>query len=273
MAFAAVLVPRLFPENRLSAHQLLFFLTFTGYWAGTANGNPFGVLWSISVEELFYAVWPLLAKGGATRLRWVSALVAPLSLSLGLTQFDLWYNPLAHFLFFASGALVVLGHPERFPLWSLPRRVVCGGAGLACWTTIPTIFAVWPRLAVNVVGLLLVDLGCLLWFLAFFRCPLPDSRGIRALLYLGRISYGLYVFHLFCYRLVERFVVGNSGSVGLRSLLLTQAGTLALTITFASLSYQFWERPFLRWKERFTFVKSRQSSIDSVAPIAIGAST
>jgi peptidoglycan/LPS O-acetylase OafA/YrhL len=33
---------------------------------------------------------------------------------------------------------------------------------------------------------------------------------------------------------------------------------LAITIIFAALSYRFFESPFLRLKERFTFIPSRK---------------
>ncbi len=80
---------------------------------------------------------------------------------------------------------------------------------------------------------------------AFFRNQI--------LLYLGKISYGLYVLHElahFCaIRLVHAstpFMVRGAVNVG-----------LALTILLAAASYRWLESPFLRLKERFAHVQSR----------------
>ena len=58
--------------------------------------------------------------------------------------------------------------------------------------------------------------------------------------YLGKISFGLYVFH------VAALSIAGSAVAG-----------LALTVAAAALSYRFLESPFLRWKGRLARVESR----------------
>ena len=58
--------------------------------------------------------------------------------------------------------------------------------------------------------------------------------------YLGKISFGLYVFHVAALRIAGSAVAG-----------------LALTVLAAALSYRFLESPFLRWKGRLARVESR----------------
>jgi peptidoglycan/LPS O-acetylase OafA/YrhL len=78
------------------------------------------------------------------------------------------------------------------------------------------------------------------------------------LLYLGKISYGLYVIH----------VLGGLCATHLlretTARLWTLAGqleiaflALVITIAGAAVSYRWFESPFLRLKERFTYVPSR----------------
>ncbi|MGZ5429556.1 MAG: acyltransferase family protein, partial [Thermoanaerobaculia bacterium] len=75
-----------------------------------------------------------------------------------------------------------------------------------------------------------------------------SSRLARAVAYLGKISYGLYVFHVLALRLVHHvspewpvvFVLG-----------------LALTAGMGVLSYELYEKRFLRLKRRFTRVTNR----------------
>jgi peptidoglycan/LPS O-acetylase OafA/YrhL len=90
-------------------------------------------------------------------------------------------------------------------------------------------------------------------FLGFFRA---QFRRPKALMYLGRISYGLYVYQTF-FLLI--FLYGRHHTSGWKifpfALLI-----LILTIFIASLSYYFVERPFLRLKQRFTFINSTKIS-------------
>ena len=81
------------------------------------------------------------------------------------------------------------------------------------------------------------------------------------LIYLGRISYGLYAYHL----LAKAIVVGVSRPVEARVMALPHgywifaypffAGTLAVTVGLAALSYRFVETPFLRLKDRVGTVR------------------
>ena len=73
------------------------------------------------------------------------------------------------------------------------------------------------------------------------------------LVYLGRISYGLYVFHALSLALLLRnSLVESTVEYALRVL-----GAFAFTIALAALSYRLLERPFLQMKERIAVVPSR----------------
>jgi len=68
-----------------------------------------------------------------------------------------------------------------------------------------------------------------------------------ALVYLGRISYGLYVFHLMVIALVL---------LHFRLWPVQLTLSFGLTLGLAALSYALLERPFLRLKARFTYIRS-----------------
>jgi len=76
--------------------------------------------------------------------------------------------------------------------------------------------------------------------------------------YLGKISYGLYVYHFVGLELARNL---TNAYVSDERLLVYPATVLLLslgiTVAISMISYQFLERPFLRLKERFTFIKSR----------------
>ena len=71
--------------------------------------------------------------------------------------------------------------------------------------------------------------------------------------YLGRISYGLYVFHRLCYVIAES-LLGKIPGIAHYFVIVSVAFCLALAL--AGISYRFFEQPFLHLKKRFTFVLS-----------------
>jgi peptidoglycan/LPS O-acetylase OafA/YrhL len=70
------------------------------------------------------------------------------------------------------------------------------------------------------------------------------------LAYLGKISYGLYIFHVAAIRLVQTV---RPGLIGPAVLLIA----FALTVGLAMLSYRYLESPFIRLKNRLEYITTR----------------
>ncbi len=91
--------------------------------------------------------------------------------------------------------------------------------------------------------------------------------GWRPIAYLGRISFGLYVFHrlsmyladLLIPQIYDRDAVTANGWVMADTGLWAQGFIIVFLITvgFAALSYQFLEKPFLKLKTRFEYIEGR----------------
>ncbi|MBN1909364.1 MAG: acyltransferase [Pirellulales bacterium] len=83
----------------------------------------------------------------------------------------------------------------------------------------------------------------------------PQSRSARAVLELapvralGLISYGIYIYHLPCLKLIARVMRRADAPPGDHWLLFATA-SLALSIVVAGASYILLERPVLRWAKR-----------------------
>ena len=115
-----------------------------------------------------------------------------------------------------------------------------------------------------IAGYTLVALGCVLLFIGFLGARIPFSSPLA---YLGKISYGLYVFHMLAIDLAwkvfaskahsELGASGTTWKLGVRFLEI-QAVAMLMTILLASISYRVLERPFLELKGRFALVKSRR---------------
>ncbi len=89
-----------------------------------------------------------------------------------------------------------------------------------------------------------------------------NNRVFRAWAYLGRILYGLYVFHMLAITwVVLRFYSWGyyNGGVSKMFSVLKPAmfiPALALTLLMAWASYTFLETPFLKLKKKFTYIPS-----------------
>ena len=118
---------------------------------------------------------------------------------------------------------------------------------------------------IAIAGKAIVALGTVLIFLGFRG----SEAGIwpKPLVYLGKISFGLYVFHDLVYTLV---MVGvNAVGLGVRTgpghsiTNVLISGLVVLPVTFggtlavSAFSYKYLETPFLRLKDRFAVVHSR----------------
>ncbi len=237
--------------------------------------NPIGPLWSISVEEQFYLCWPSVARAfGRRGILYLSLALIPISIvtSAWLTRtavhpgFAIWMHSLTEFECFGAGALLALALHHRRWMPGLASRLALFGAGVAVWVVSDGYFhykamQMLPvrELAPQIIGFQLIPLGSCLIFLGFLGTRV-SAAGFRPLLYLGRISYGLYVYHIFAryvaMRMFSTLHIREFAALSVPSFLL-MATALGITIVLAMLSYQFFEKPFLRLKERFTIVKTR----------------
>jgi peptidoglycan/LPS O-acetylase OafA/YrhL len=233
-----------------------FFLAGNWYCSRYGwSGNAMVPLWTISIEEQFYLLWPTVAARASRRTMFAicGALIVIANAFLfyyGRTHADLdvvvWSNSFVQFEMFAAGILVSLWLHQHLPRWRWPLRTLLFLLWPACWfsavyffhakeygraTSAPALIAGYALAAIGSSALLLALIG------------IPARFVPRWIAYLGRISYGLYVFHLlaamFVFGLIVRMHLHISR--GLYDLL-----SIAVTIAIAAVSYKYFETPFLR---------------------------
>jgi peptidoglycan/LPS O-acetylase OafA/YrhL len=260
-----------------------WFAVFLGSWWITLHGsvaNPMNVLWSISVEEQFYLLAPCLIKFSPRRILYLACglLIAISNLRLFMvargtpSDMSVWTDPLICFQPFAAGILVSLALHGRLPaLGRLSRWSLILGAAI-CWSIATFVLhsrflglpypGAWRILA----GYALSDLGAVFILLGFLGIR-PELIP-RPVIYLGLISYGLYVFHDFAVTLVRRASIGHRLSMHISYYPLRAAvsGGLDLILAFgvvvglASLSYRYFESIFLRMKRRHSVIQSGEAA-------------
>jgi peptidoglycan/LPS O-acetylase OafA/YrhL len=271
----AIILGWAFPSHRVSAGFVLSFVfmlgnTYIGSY-GFPN-TPVGVLWSISVEEQFYALWPILNRFCTRQtLIGIAALFLPLGgvAVLVLTALHktpaigIWTNSFVQFQMFGLGALLALALQGRIVAWPLPVRVLLIVAGCLLWIAAALFSGIAdfvPRHGPGpLVGYYLVGLGCAAFILALLG--LQRQWMPRHLVYLGKISYGLYVFHQASLDAASFLFNHINGTDSRSHHVVYGVGHLTLglllSVCLAIVSYRYFESPFLRLKESYTVVRSR----------------
>jgi peptidoglycan/LPS O-acetylase OafA/YrhL len=241
------------------------FLLLAGNWF-VARYNFFSSvvspLWSISLEEQFYLLWPPLCRFGKVRALWTASILLYTGSYAVLYLLDpshriraaIWANSFIEFQFFALGAiLALLLHHRSFNPRPAARLVMLALFAVTVLVAeryfhIVSDFNSFRNL---VPAYLLVSAGISALFLSCFLLPVP--HWLNPLVYLGRRSYGLYVFH----EAANNVGLKLTNSLPLHGVLLGSVRllvSLSLCILFAVLSYHFLEMPFLKLKRRFAYV-------------------
>jgi peptidoglycan/LPS O-acetylase OafA/YrhL len=269
---------------RLISEHLFPFVTLFGNFSSATMldsmnamspaADSLGPLWTIAMEEQFYLVFPLImaATAPSVRLQTVLPCVIALIAFSAATRFYIlannipypmvWMNTLAHLdpiVLGILGSVVWRHHGAAFLRLRLFGADVVLAVG-AFWLTasFPVIgrsmHTVWQMLAVSVAALLLI--GSVLRYR-----PLGLLFGCGPVAWLGRISYGLYMYHLLArqayqYGIAPVIPIGDLLRGPVRWLV-EMVLVLGFTTALAAISYYGFERHFLRLKERFAIIPSR----------------
>lgn len=271
----SMIVLGLFNKNELQSLYAraagMFTFTDNLFAAYTAKYNPFPYmahLWTIAYEEQFYAIIPwalryLFQKALRAKLLILSTVVIlgfllrALFIWLQVPHPAIWVLPITHFDSILFGLFVGLGLFDpilnKIP-WSLTGLAGC--AALMAVSYLPSVeVASWNLMLTYP----LTGLGAALLLHAVLRAGnSPYLRWLfnRPLAFLGKISYGLYVYHLLAIGIASQVFKIPITNDWIRALVVFVL-PLLLTIIMSSISYLWLEKPFLRIKDRFAIISSR----------------
>jgi peptidoglycan/LPS O-acetylase OafA/YrhL len=220
-----------------------FFIGEAGYFTTPPEANPLLHTWSLGVEEQFYLVFPVLLLVLLRFPRWAPwVLLALTGLSLAYAQWEIAYgsfdraffSSLSRFWEILLGALLALVFPtgtESTGRAALLMRAV----GLAMIAA--AVFLYGPSTPSPGIAALLPVGGALLLLAASPDCrdPFCTLLASSPMVYLGKISYSLYLWHWPVLG-ATRMLLGerNDGYIVL---------AIALSVALAALSYRFVEEP------------------------------
>ena len=256
--------------------RLPFYLAFLSNidWIhqGTPDASNLTVLWSVSIEEQFYLVWPLIVAALPVKwLKWAFAVLIIGSFAFRLSHADslqyVNYHTFSCISDLTVGGCFALA---AFNKTSLYRYIQA--APKALWALLyaavivvflyekeifrsnPFLFSV-DRLVVSVLfGLVIMEQN-------YAANSLFKMGKNKLLSRLGNYTYGLYCLQmigiLIAAKGLSKLHLNNSfgGLFGTELIV-----SLGVTILLALLSYHIFERPFLKLKTRFSRVANHPVS-------------
>ncbi len=228
-----------------------------------------GATWSVRVEEVFYFMEPFLLRRTKKYVQvFVLVIISVLLIRNGYGFFcrvlhlSPWLRHFQKIISFYRLSCMAIGGIGAYLVVAEKDKIL------------KTLFRKDLQWGVYIVTLLLLVFNIRVPFIYFefyslFFCFIiinlaanPNSvikLDFKWTNYLGKISYGLYLYsailRIFCLAFTERLF--GRGLGGWQMNLVFYLSTLMFTIIISILSYEFFEKPFLRMKDRFEVVKTK----------------
>ena len=216
--------------------------------------------WSIGTEEQSYLIWPILLKKFKNnrlilmmsiigfyiiiKIILLKQLALPIPYREILSKFWTHFN--IDSIAIGSVFAILLFKKHHFLKYVLNNKVFYS---VAIITILFLAFAVrvpfFQYLMYSILfGILIINLAA--------NKKLSNVLEWKTLNYLGRISYGIYMYHFIV--LIAVLIVASKYKIETNWIIYPLV--LIGTITISSLSYHYFETPFLKLKSKFSFIKS-----------------
>ncbi len=225
-----------------------FIANDTSYFAFVASPSPVQHLWSLAIEEQFYLVWPLvvllclrLAHGSKALLVGVCAVGVALSTIIMAYLYDGTDPSRAYFGTGSRSHTILIGALLALWLITRPPRGVRARRSVQVVGAIGGLGMVWAMHSMSNVSSSYYRGGSLVYAVAVaaliaavvqpVSSPMRWGLALTPVVWVGRISYGLYLWHW------PVNVYLNEARVGLYG---SQLNALRLVVTFAIATASFY---------------------------------
>ena len=256
-------------EHSSALAVLFYYMNWKAAWAPPI-ALAIGHLWSLAVEEQFYLFWPIVVAvlGVRARTRTVVLVIGGAIMFVAVRRGIMWQHG-------TSPGRLIIGTDTRADtllvgallahLWvrgRVPRR----GVVVAAWAS--AVFLIACVLRCNpdspflyLGGFTVIAAAVAVMLLAILDTDWSGIRffALRPMRAVGRVSYGLYVWHPLVFVWVWWYTRHWNALARLTAVTAT-----TVLVTYAS--WKLIEQPFLRWKDRLEHPEHPRP--DSLRPVA-----
>ena len=241
----------MFSHYFLGVNPAWYFSYLANWTMASQQANPFlAHLWSLSVEEQFYLIWPFAVLAIPTRLfGWfcgatIFGSLAFRAVSHGhLSDVQLYIMTPSRVDTLALGALMALAlRSTRMTAWMNKAKWPLAAAGLSLWVL--TLNTTQEQVA-GYSGIALFFAAIVFWG----AVANPGFLQWAPLRTLGKYSYGIYMFHVLPRNVI--LLLAKQNLPGSLYKVAFPLATFVTTLCIAWVSWRFIESPFLRYKDRY----------------------
>ncbi|MCO5231509.1 MAG: acyltransferase [Chitinophagales bacterium] len=222
-----------------------------------------GHTWSIGVEEQFYYIWPWLVKLSKNILLALTSVIVFYLLMLFGLEYMRYLNPDSRFW------------DVFWNVWMTASIDCMAIGGIFAWlyfhqkqVILNILYHHFVHIGTIVLTVLMIALGIRfpilhheIYAVLFSVIILNLSTNPRPIInlenkwmnYLGKVSYGIYMYHVLCIVLAYKI---TSALLGSHNNIVYYALSIALTILMSSISYEFLESKFIHLKAKFSKIVS-----------------
>lgn len=253
-------------ESASAGNYILFLSNFDIIENGLPDSSVLSVLWSVAIEEQFYLVWPWIFFL-LPRNRYIYAFLGVIILSLAFRAFNLQSHPhiLKYHTLSVISDMAIGGICAYFSFYSpkftsffetMKKEVIIfiyiTGFLIIAYSAVVFDFTISLVLKNIVLGL----------FFAFVIAEQNYSQNSfykakdwKVISWLGRLTYGLYCLHfigILTATTISALIGFNDTVIGV--LLFETLLALVITIVISWVSFNYFEKPFLKLKKKFSFI-------------------
>ncbi len=239
-----------------------FDIISTGKWM-----FPFAHFWSICVEEHFYFVWPFILALVPNR-HLIKVFVTIIIVSMVSRGYYFTYDPsnsganiylntICKVDVIIIGAIIAYIHYRKPISLNTPKYLrillLIGFIGLISNVSIYVAGNLFQVLIKKY--LFVIWVGFLMLNFMFNKQPIFTLKKMKVLNYLGKISFGIYIYHNILLSLITDNILARYGSeriTFLRFFIIY----IGATVLMAVISWELFEKQILKLKKRFELIKT-----------------